>query len=310
MDIEQGVMHPQSARAPAAAAVTTTADTSVEVTAAGGGACPSCGALLVGKYCHACGEERVQQQHELSLKHFVGKSLHEITDVEHSKAFRTLSALLFKPGFLTNEYLAGRRNLYLTPLKVCFIVFALYLFFYSFYKPASIFDVGRIVESDTTGKIAKFLINRQAAKIGSEPQAFVEKINEQWHRYMSLLQITSVPLFAVMLQVAYLRSKRYYVEHLIFSMHFLSFAFLFGVLMWPFNLLTGMNPTLARLFVFVPALALTATYLFYALRRFYHQPTAVTLVKTIALSFGYHLILAFLIMLTMILAYVHVLMLG
>ena len=306
MSVELDAMHTRTARAVAAAPPGSPLS-ETDVSAAG--ACPSCGELLVGRYCHACGEERAEGR-ELSLRHFVRKSLHEITDIEHSKAFRTVSALVTKPGFLTTEYLAGRRNLYLTPLKICFVVFALYLFFYSFYKPASLFDIGRLVEADATGKIAKFLINRQAAKAGLAPEVFVEKINERWHGYMSLLQISSVLFFAGMLQIAYLRSRRYFVEHLVFSMHFLSFAFLFSVLMWPLNLLTGLNPSVARMFVFVPALILTGAYLFYALRRVYRQSTAVTLIKTVALSFGYHLILAFLILLTMILAYVHVLTLG
>lgn len=299
IDLNSAMTVPAAATVPAA----DTPDASIS------GACPSCGAALFGKYCHACGEERIEAR-DLSLKHFVGKSLHEIADVEHSKLYRSFIALLFKPGFLTNEYLAGRRNLYLTPLKICFVVFALYLFCYSFYRPAALFNIGHTVEADRTGKLAAFLIDRQAAKKGVAPAAFVDQINEQWHSYMSLLQITSVPLFAITLQLAHLRSKRYFVEHLVFSMHFLSYAFLFSVIVWPLNLLTGMQLTRARVALIGPVLLVSATYLFYALRRVYHQPTAITLVKTFVLSFAYHLILAALVLLTMLLAYVHVLMWG
>jgi hypothetical protein len=272
-------------------------------------ACPSCGELLVGRYCHECGEERACER-DLSLRHFAVKTLRELTDFEHSKIFRTFSTLISRPGLLTNEYLAGRRKLYLTPLKICLVVFALYLFAYSFYRPASIFDVGRIVRDDRTGKVEIVFINRQAAKKGVAPEAFIERINEQWHRYMSLLQISSVLFLAVMMQLAYLRSRRYFAEHLIFSMHFLSFAFLCGVIVWPLNLLTGMDASLARMFIIVPTLIITAAYLFFALRRVYRQPTGVTLIKTAALSLGYHLVLAMLVILTLVLAYVHVLTLD
>ncbi|MBA2336101.1 MAG: DUF3667 domain-containing protein [Blastocatellia bacterium] len=30
-----------------------------------------------------------------------------MTDIEHSKIWKTFYALVFKPGFLTNEYFAG-----------------------------------------------------------------------------------------------------------------------------------------------------------------------------------------------------------
>jgi hypothetical protein len=268
--------------------------------------CPSCGEMLAGNYCHACGEERAGHR-DLSLKHFAGKTLREITDFEHSKTFRTFSTLLLKPGFLTKEYLAGRRNIYLTPLKICFLVFALYLFTYSFYKPVALFDFGRIAKADETGKVSAVLINRQAAKKGIAPEVFIERVNEQWHRYMSLLQITGVLVFAVLLQIIYLRSGRYFVEHLIFSMHFISFAFLCSVLMWPLNLLTGLNVSRARMAVIALALILVSIYLFLALARVYRQTRAKTLAKTLVSIIGYQLTLMCLVLLTMTLAYIHVL---
>jgi hypothetical protein len=82
----------------------------------------------------------------LSLKHFIGNSIRELTDIEHSNYGRLTFALVFRPGFLTNEYFAGRKSRYLTPLTVSLIIFALsligviYLFFAlrTVYKQSSV----------------------------------------------------------------------------------------------------------------------------------------------------------------------------
>ncbi|NKO00998.1 DUF3667 domain-containing protein, partial [Weissella cibaria] len=45
-----------------------------------------------------------------------------------SRAVRTLIALLFRPGFLTKEYLAGRRFYYVPPLRL-FLITSLFCIF-------------------------------------------------------------------------------------------------------------------------------------------------------------------------------------
>ena len=51
------------------------------------------------------------------MKHFLHHGLHELTHFD-SKIFRTVQALLFRPGLLTVEYLAGRRKRYVLPLRL------------------------------------------------------------------------------------------------------------------------------------------------------------------------------------------------
>ena len=64
--------------------------------------CANCGVALAGDYCHGCGEKRPDAR-DISVKHFVAEAAGELTSVEHSKLWRTLRALLFKPGLLTAE---------------------------------------------------------------------------------------------------------------------------------------------------------------------------------------------------------------
>ena len=52
--------------------------------------------------------------------------LHDLTDLD-SRVWRTLIALLTKPGKLTNEFIAGRRTLYLPPFRL-YLVLSLIFF--------------------------------------------------------------------------------------------------------------------------------------------------------------------------------------
>jgi hypothetical protein len=89
--------------------------------------CRNCGSSLTGAYCAHCGQQAVVPPPSVS------EFLHEF--VTHHVAlegtlWRTLGLLLFKPGALTNEYIAGRRRRYIAPFRlyvtVSFIFFLIH----------------------------------------------------------------------------------------------------------------------------------------------------------------------------------------
>jgi hypothetical protein len=268
--------------------------------------CANCNEQLLGPYCHRCGEQRVERN-QLSLKRFAGNSIHELVDIEHSKIWKTFSALVFRPGFLTNEYLAGRRSRYLTPIKVCLVVFALSLFLYSIYQPVAVYDLRTMIESDQTGTWGK-LVGDLAGQKQIPRDVFIESVNEKWQVYISWFQITNVIFFALLLQITYLFSGRYFVEHLIFSLHFLSFSFLSTVILWPAYILVGVKPTTASLLLSLFITLIGIIYLFVALRRVYRQSMVMTLMKTALLYAGSYIIILSIMLGTLILACVNVLL--
>ena len=77
--------------------------------------CANCNEPLNGEYCAACGQHVVDI--DVPLRKFLAESIHESFALD-SKLFRTLKPLLFKPGFLTQEYLAGRRARYVPPISL------------------------------------------------------------------------------------------------------------------------------------------------------------------------------------------------
>lgn len=81
--------------------------------------CANCHQLLSGPFCSACGQDS-----DSKLKYFWTVILHLLDDIFSfdSRASRTLWPLIFKPGFLTKEYFAGRRVHYVPPLRLYLFV--------------------------------------------------------------------------------------------------------------------------------------------------------------------------------------------
>jgi len=87
-------------------------------------ACPNCGAARTGEFCPDCGQQRTRPEH-LTITYFLKNIFHEFTELD-SKIYRTLKALLFQPGRLTIEYLADRKERYVSPVKLYLIISAIF----------------------------------------------------------------------------------------------------------------------------------------------------------------------------------------
>lgn len=99
---------------------TATAQSPAEAIAAGtADACPNCGAPLRGAYCFACGQPRKGTIRPLAG--IVADFLDTVFNID-SRTWRTIGPLYFRPGKLSNEYFAGRRMRYVTPLRLYFFL--------------------------------------------------------------------------------------------------------------------------------------------------------------------------------------------
>jgi hypothetical protein len=145
--------------------------------------CLNCGTKVIGKYCHNCGQENTVP--EESVWHLV---MHFFNDITHfdGKFFTTLKDLLFKPGFLSSEYMMGKRMKYLNPVRM--YIFTSFIFFLIFF---SLFHF-----SDKDQKHTRFTFNGKTEEmINALPQQgfddFTKDLNngvpmthEQFHLYM------------------------------------------------------------------------------------------------------------------------------
>lgn len=84
--------------------------------------CLNCGTPLQGAFCAACGQRAVPPNP--TVRELAGDAWQELSGYD-GRIMSTIRGLL-RPGFLTREYLAGRRAHYLPPLRVYLLVSVLY----------------------------------------------------------------------------------------------------------------------------------------------------------------------------------------
>lgn len=88
--------------------------------------CPNCGTRLAKSvnFCPECGQPNHDQR--VPFSHLFHEALESILHFD-GKSYRTVRALLFKPGHLSNEFRAGRRAGYVPPVRL--YVFISFMFF-------------------------------------------------------------------------------------------------------------------------------------------------------------------------------------
>jgi hypothetical protein len=243
--------------------------------------CTNCGGAS-SDYCVRCGE-RQPGHHDLSVAHFAHEVVHEFVHLD-SKLFRTLRDIVVKPGFLTEEYFAGRKSRYIAPLRLFLTLFALQFLAFTFYQPAAIFTIASMKKLDTAGALTR-LINKRAAKLQMTPAEFQERLDERWHKNFTLLQLMNILGVAIVLKV--LHRKRYFAEHLVFAAHFLAFSYIVALVVdWPIYAVAGFHPGPLQKAVSAVTIGVLLVYLFIAQRRFYSGGRAQTAIKTVLLAGG------------------------
>ena len=131
--------------------------------------CLNCGTLIHGRYCHVCGQENLEPKE--SFWHLLTHVFNDITHFD-GKFFTSLKDLLFKPGFLSREYMKGRRTAYLNPVRMYVFTSAIFflLFFAFFYS-----DKGSDFKTNINGKT----LTEIAAMDSATFAAFTANINKE-----------------------------------------------------------------------------------------------------------------------------------
>ncbi len=261
-----------------------------------GRACLNCGETLGGKFCSQCGQKDGEPHPTLSQ--LASELVGEFVSVD-SRHLRTLRLLLFRPGQLTRDYLAGRRIRFLSPLKT-YLLASVLLFGLLALLPKAHVSVVTGVPLNAAPAPAKHgtelsfslperypIFDRQlqaaAARAKANPQAFAEAVRANVPRVFFLL----LPAFALFLRLFY-RGGWHYLDHLVFALHYHAFVFLdltaLAVLRRPW-----VPSAVAWVLGPVCVLGLLA-YLPIALRRVYGGSRGRTLLKLLGLGALYFLV--------------------
>jgi Protein of unknown function (DUF3667) len=247
-----------------------------------------------------------------SLWHFASEAMEDLTHAD-SRLWSTVAALLFKPGFLTCEFLAGRRVKYLPPLRLYLVLSLLFFVVTALNRGNEVtvlvipqegvhavpLDAERrqrgdqaCNELDADGALGRLLGRGCHKAVQDDGHALSETYKHNIPRAIFL----SLPVLALALQPLYRRKRRYYVEHLLFLLHDHAFIFLWFTVYSAVCLLIPASAVRESLF-FVFALYVPYYY-FRAMRRVYGDGPWLTLGKFTALSLAYLIVAVLLLVAT------------
>lgn len=239
--------------------------------------CPNCGSIVSGMYCSACGQKQIDLK-DRSIATFFAYFFTELFNWD-SKFFSSFKYVLTRPGYLTNEYIAGRFNSYINPLKL-YLCMSIVMFFVN-----NIVYPDQYTELDLSNAETENLFGSYSNMImeykGISADSFKERFNSELNDKLPLYMLVMVFLFSVPLVLV--ESKRFYVEHLAFSLHFFTFV-LFCML------LDAFASRLAEWSTYILVYLLPTVYLFTAFKKVYKQNWKITAFET-ALFFVYYFVL-------------------
>jgi len=226
------------------------------------GTCANCGAPVDGAFCARCGQETAIELP--TARQFLRDAAGRYVALD-GRLWRTLAMLCARPGFLTREYLAGRRRRYVRPGRL-FLVLSLALFAVlrlgmgaplvmvdesdgpdnarialgaapprpgSQGAPGgtSVLDIGLtnnldIILDDTSAAWLAPLRPRIAAYNALTREQKATQLVDGMLRYGPYAAVALLPVFAALMQLAYLgRGRAYpgrpsrYAAHLVFGAH-------------------------------------------------------------------------------------------
>ena len=236
--------------------------------------CLNCGAEVTGKFCPQCGQENVDS-HE-NFFHLVG---HYTADFFHfeSKIPRSVILLLTKPGFLTKEYWQGRRIRYIHPLRLFLFVSVLFVASAAFYHQHFRKSERTVVIIAGKQTAEKQIYAERVKKDIEELQGLVLVGTDRFFNDLKYISFFMLPIYAFVFQALYRRQKRFYIDHLVYTLHLQSFGYAVVAM-------AMLIPFLSRHSIRIVQLAtvlLLLVYMAQSLRYLYRQSWPKTILKSV-----------------------------
>ena len=216
--------------------------------------CSNCGTTLIGDFCQACGQKRFVES-DRRFGHLLHQFFASATEVD-GRFWRTIRALAFQPGLLSREYFDGRRARWISPVSLFLAVSVVY-----FVAPSLGGDLTLQFNQQVSGRLRQLALGpdetlsaQQLASSGQPYSAltapWIEKRVHQrdeaaraasggtsgysYRDYRlaydakandvsKALVILHVPIAALALLLMFAGQRRYYAEHFVFALHYLSF---------------------------------------------------------------------------------------
>jgi hypothetical protein len=243
--------------------------------------CPNCEEQLNDQmnYCFNCGQENHIKRVSVKMLMSDFSSTYFSFD---SKLFSSLKYLLIKPSFLSLEYLNGKIEAYLRPIRMYVFISFVFFLLNSMLSANSTYDSIKFtkdgnpvssefvqeelkttdVESDSFLEIDNRLFEGKLKKIFSddkEIKLFIVFLKSK----LPILFFLLIPVLGLLFFIFFYKKKYYYVDHLVFALHLQSFMFVLLII----NLLTE---SVFKVDLIGIGSLLFLVYGFIAARRFYN----------------------------------------
>jgi hypothetical protein len=314
--------------------------------------CENCGYHFKGHFCPDCGQEVAEFDRPFGfmIYDFVGNLF-----AFDTRFFTTFKYLLFRPGFLTKEFFAGRRVRYSPPFRIfVFLSFVMFLLLQmlsdravenleiskpvlsshenSTHQPQnyirlntgtdSLVNTSQVdslneVKLDTTSEGISVNVSfddinsirnaleqeavhyEKKLQITKDPerrrkfQKYVlmfrmpELVIAKVLKYLSWAFFLLLPLFALILKLFFIRKKRYFIQHFIFSIHVHSMIFFIISIMVALALLFGSSVSILYYLLMLSAII----YQVIALKVFYNIKTGSSILRFLGINIFYQILL-------------------
>lgn len=219
--------------------------------------------MLSGGYCSACGQKG--DVGIPSLGHLLGEALGDIFNFD-SRLWRSLATLAFKPGRLTNLYLAGQRVRFTPPFRMYVITSVVFFVLFSLLRPESepaeavtatddtATELGAapeiapdvepatdegvptglsiIVDDDdlectfNSASVSPALRERLDAACERVEAKGSASLEQSFTDNIPVMMLVFIPIAAAIMKLLYLFAGRKYVEHVLFFAHVHTLFFL------------------------------------------------------------------------------------
>lgn len=204
--------------------------------------CLNCGTNIQLEYCPECGQREIDP--DPTLREFLRELAEEFLHWD-GKLATTFRMLVTKPGALTQEYLAGRRVRYISPLRVYLTCSVLYFFLSALAperqlristtttvtaadgivttRPADSAEVRRALDSlGTSGNVLQRSWGAQFGKAMRDRRQLSQDVLSAIPTAMFVL----LPTFAALFALAFRDRRHKYPQHLAFALHVHAVLFL------------------------------------------------------------------------------------
>lgn len=263
--------------------------------------CKNCRALLAGRYCASCGQRA--DVHMPTTRELLHDALEGVTHSD-SRLWRTLLLLWFRPGELTQEFLAGRRASSLPPFRL-YIIISIVFFLLVASNQSPDLSFGAPAETTSPAEGHSKLCDDMRIKTGyaaldqriKRACTEIRRDNAKTLKRNLIAALPKamflfLPLIAFLHMLLYWRPRHRYAVHLLFFVQLQAFFFSVGIVLMLLWDMSDHWPRFAGTAGVLKALLgwSLPVYTVLALHRVFRNGWPLTLLKALALAVGYFLL--------------------